>query len=255
MSIDALALLRIPGWQPAPELFAIALGDAFLVPTTAPFASEPDELGLALRTRVGEALDRHTDPRGVFCVPDVASPTATSYDAVVEEIGEAGVWAPLVPSGYVPERLRNAVPGSFEAISGQIMGAMDPGTMEELQRAMMSGDADAFGRVQEQMMAALSKLGDPEEIARSLMASLPSEEEIAVEMGRRAASGELPDCPVDLGALDLGSPDMQALIAKAEADLAADPERRARLEQLLRGGGGEPDENDRGDEGDPRRRS
>lgn len=174
MSIDAVALVRIPGWQPAPQLFAIALEDAFLVPTTAPFASEPDELGLALRDRLGDALDRHDDPRGVFMLPDVASPRGKTYDAVIEEIGEAGVWAPIVASGHVPARLQNAAPGSFEALAGQLMSAIGGGTLAELQRAMMSGDTEAFARAQQQMVEAIAKVGDPEEIARSLVAALPS---------------------------------------------------------------------------------
>jgi hypothetical protein len=235
MSIDAIALVRIPGWTPDPQLFAIALEDAFLVPTTAPFASEPDELGLALRHRLGDVLDRHDDPRGVFMIPDVASPRGKTYAAVVDEIGEAGTWAPIVAGEHLPDRYANAAPGSFEALAGQLMSAIGGGTIAELQRAMMTGDAEAFGRAQQQMMEAIAKVGDPEEIARSLAAALP----VAQGPGAPLADTNL---PMDLGAVDLDSPDFQALLAQAEADLAGDPERRAALDELLRGAGDEGDE-------------
>jgi len=77
-------------------------------------------------------------------VPDVAEPLASTYDAVVDEIGEAGVWALKVASGHVPERYATAAAGSFEAMVGQLMGAMGAETTTNLQQAMMRGDTEAF---------------------------------------------------------------------------------------------------------------
>jgi len=45
-----------------------------------------------------------------------------------------------------------------------------PGGMEELQRAMASGDAAAMSKVQSLMQTAMSQLGDPEAFARALTA-------------------------------------------------------------------------------------
>src|SRR5262245_46411414 len=108
MGIDAIALVRIRKWDPAPELHAIVLEDACLVPTAARFASEPDELGLALRMRLGPLIDAHDDTRGIFMISDIANPRATTYDGIVDEIGEAGVWAPILAASHIPQRLRAA---------------------------------------------------------------------------------------------------------------------------------------------------
>lgn len=133
-----------------------AAGDATVVWTSLPFGSEPDEIGLGLRKILGDALDGHVDARGIFVLPDVSSPKAKGYDAVLDEIGEAGFWAPMVDASYVPKRLQNAAPGSFEASVRDLMAAIPPDAMAEMERAMTSGDPNAMAGLQAQMAQLLS---------------------------------------------------------------------------------------------------
>src|ERR1700753_3225255 len=93
MGITAIALLKIPGLVSAQRVER--LDDAALLHTAEEFGDEPLALSLAVRALVGDALDEHSDPRGIFFIPSVVKPSARSYDAVIEEIGEGGVWGPL----------------------------------------------------------------------------------------------------------------------------------------------------------------
>lgn len=46
-------------------------------------------------TQFGDALSElHTDPRDVFFYPDIAEPTARTYEAVIRELRQTGIWVP-----------------------------------------------------------------------------------------------------------------------------------------------------------------
>src|SRR6188472_2383797 len=98
MSIDAMALLRIKKLKLPPTAPGFALsvahrGDASVVSTFVGYdATAGDELVLALRQRLGDALDAHDDPRGILLFPDVCEFRGKSYDAIVREVEEAGCW-------------------------------------------------------------------------------------------------------------------------------------------------------------------
>jgi len=122
MGIDAMALLRIPNLKPPKsELGTTYLvyhrGDCSMLYTMNRFhGTAPDEHALALRQILGDALDAHDDPRGIYFFPDVCEPRSQSYGAILDELGDVGVWAPKVADGHVPARITEAAPGTFEAL-------------------------------------------------------------------------------------------------------------------------------------------
>src|SRR5262245_35221486 len=98
-------------------LYAEELADgSMLVHTFQPFeifAQDPNEARTWL-TQFGEALaDIHDDPRGILFFPDTYEPTATTYDAVVGELADKGVW---ITTGIVDDDDdENAPPIDMEA--------------------------------------------------------------------------------------------------------------------------------------------
>jgi len=186
MSIEAVALLRLPDLAPAQGEAApadvIVLADAVLVRTGATFAAEPHELAAGLRRMLGDRLDAHDDARGVFFVPGAAlepARTAGGYHAVIEAIGEAGMWVALV------EDVSTARPTMVEALMTRAMDGeeIDPEAMQGAMRASLAQMAEAFAG------------GD-------------EEDEIAGE-GTNPGT----ESPMDLGAL-LSDPTMRALVEK-----------------------------------------
>ncbi|APR87415.1 hypothetical protein A7982_12764 [Minicystis rosea] len=229
MGIDAVALLRGTELEISPRLLVRKLADGLLVHTGVRFGGAPDELGLALRGILGSALEAHQDARGVFVLPDVAEPRAQTYEGVIAEIGEAGEWAPIVASGYVPARFAEAPEGSLEGVMGQVMAALGGGVLEEMQRALATGDMAAMAKVQEKLVSALGGEEQLEAINQQLLAAAQAE----------APLDPFDRMPIDTEEIDFESPDMADLMKQVEQQLAADPERRAALEKMLRGTGDE----------------
>lgn len=155
MSVDAVALLRIPEWEPPEELDVRELEDGVLLFLDVPFESEEDELLDAVENAIGDALYEQDDDRGVFFLPDAAEPEdAETYDAVIATVGEAGKWASLdAPAGVTPEALL----GNADALMGQLFEAMGAGSAEEIVRAMRDGDQDALKLAQIRMAGALER--------------------------------------------------------------------------------------------------
>src|SRR5690606_12973677 len=110
----------------------------------ASFATEPVELSLALHGLLGEALAEHRDARGIFFIPEVAAPRARSYEAVVEEVGEGGVWAPLVDATSAGGE------EEFGALLGNLLGQM-PSSLLAAAQAAASGQPGAFEAVSAQL--------------------------------------------------------------------------------------------------------
>ncbi len=176
MGIDAIALVRIPsavltsGGVPSARL--MPLRDATLVFTTARFGDEGDELAIALRHLLGEALDLHDDPRGILFFPDVAEVQSTTYDAVIAELDDSGLWTPIVPADAVPSRLANAPQGSLEQLVATAMGAMGGELRSEIERAMVSGDPSRMEDLEERMAAAFGGEEAMEALAERLKLAL-----------------------------------------------------------------------------------
>jgi hypothetical protein len=154
MSIDAVALLRGRDLPLPAGILLRTLDDGVLVFTLARFSADLEQMALAVRLRLGDALDAHRDDRGVFLVPDVAEPRAMTYEGVIAEIGEAGVWAPVV-AGHVPTSLLNAPSGSFASVMGEVMGALGGKAMATLMAAAAKGDPVAMAAAQAKLVEAL----------------------------------------------------------------------------------------------------
>jgi hypothetical protein len=160
MSIDAVALVRIPEWTPPEDLDVREFDDGALVFLDIPFESEPDAILDALDDLIGDAMYQHDDERGIFVLPDAAEPEdAETYEAVLTAVGEAGTWIPLDPI-ELPPGLGDQNP---EALLGQLLEAMGAGDGNELMRAMKDGDQDALKLAQIQMQSAMERLMKPED--------------------------------------------------------------------------------------------
>ncbi|WP_394821713.1 hypothetical protein [Pendulispora albinea] len=96
-------------------LYAEALDDgSFLVFTFQPYAAfeQDEDAARDWLAQFGDALpDIHHDPRGVLFFPDSCEPDGSTYDAVVAEIGERGIWVALdedehgLPPGFDASQL------------------------------------------------------------------------------------------------------------------------------------------------------
>jgi hypothetical protein len=176
MATLAIALLRLPDLDTQGRARVVKLDDAVLLHTNIDFGSEPEAIIAAVRAAAGDdAVDDHEDDRGILVIPAVARPKAKRYEDVIAEVGDLGMW---IDEDSFDDEAEGAAAapgiggGGLDALVGQMMGAMGPGGIEELQRAMMSGDPAAMARVQSMVQSAMSQIGDPEEIARTLAASM-----------------------------------------------------------------------------------
>ena len=257
MSLHAVALVRIDpaqlttrfppldvppgarrGADGAPFLLK-AIEDGALVSTLAPFATEPDELARILRGRLGEALELHADPKGVLVFPDVYRPRATGYDALVEEVGELGFrvrpgakepTAEKVPQAS-PARAKPAAPAAepapmelpagLQASLFDLVNALPPGMMAQLQNAVVTGNAEDLAGASAALNSILSARP---ELAEALGSSLGG----LMDAGAPAPD-EVPDLPDELEADDLFAQAREHLDRLRESD----PEALAELERRL----------------------
>lgn len=156
MSIDAVALLRIPDYEPAEDLDVRELDDGFLLYLSLPYDSDDDDLLVALDELLGEALDDHDDDH-VFVLPDTLDPDdAETYDAVIAAVGEGGRFLPLAsePLGAVvdPHQVNQGMQGMLV----EAMQAMGLGSAEDVQK-ILSGDPDAMLLAQIRMQSAMEE--------------------------------------------------------------------------------------------------
>lgn len=297
MSIDAVALLKrsslrdllsppsIPGF-PQPRVLEHVLQDCILFHTHVNFGDDPEAHAVALRRMLGEHLDAHVDARGVFCIPDVAVDHARalkSYDAIIENVGEAGMWVPIVPADFVPERWRNDPVMSLLSRGAQgeeidheaLQNAMNSMMASMRAKAEQSSEQD-FDDTTDPALAAASPLAagglmgmlsDPSlmALASQLMGAMPafdageSSDEAALdddddadfhgegtdpELAATDTSVEA-DMPADLGAL-MSSPAFAQLLAQAQEAIAKNPEHARALAQRF--GFQAPDASDPSDE-------
>lgn len=145
MSIDAVALLRIPDFTPPDDADVRELDDGFLLFLELPFESPPEALMEAIDDVVGDALFGHEEGRGIFLFPDTVEPEeATTYEEVLAQVGEEGVFLSL----------GNEPMGDPEEMLGQMLQALGAG---DLAQALQSGDPDALKLAQIQMMSAMER--------------------------------------------------------------------------------------------------
>jgi hypothetical protein len=220
MGITAIALLKIPGLVAAQRVDR--LEDAALLHTGAEFGDEPLALSLAVRALVGDAIDEHADPRGIFFIPDVVKPLARSYDAVIEEIGEGGVWGPL----HAPE-LAGLTFGSGAAGLEALLGGM----LQQMPSQVLAAASAAVQDNPEALHAAASHLNE--------MLGKPE--------GHLPGASDLSGIAnlLDGAGIDFSSPSLRDLAAKLQAELERDPSQLADLaERLFAEGAGDEGEDD-----------
>lgn len=198
MAIHVLALIR--GAQLPEGLTGDLLDDAALVKTAIRFDLEPDDLAAALVARLGEAFG--DDERGVFVVPDVAREDAKAhrtFDALVDGIGEAGMW---VRRPSTVETMEDSALGMDDLLAQALAGRpISPAMLATLLGG--AGDADDDD-------------GDVEST------QMDGEDDDAVD-------GTAHDMPIDLGAL-LSSPELRGVIERLAGTIAASPETQKELE-------------------------
>ncbi len=272
MAMDAIAVLRAtsPEIEGSPYIVRL-LDDGVLVATGARFDSPPSAIGVALRLLLGEALDLHQDPRGVFVYPDVVEAQGRTYDAVLDEMGEGGFWCPMNAE---------AGPEGPEAVEAMMAGLADVQTAlaadggvdvlslaTRLQQAL--GGPEQMEAMANALLGALAGEGPPAaEVAAARGEGAPAQprfDDVVAHMrGLAAAMQRRPGEPPGVegvpgegqgGAVpeEAAMPDLGSLIAQAR-DLAAhldvDPAELAQIERALGGHVAEDDEGD-GDDGAP----
>jgi hypothetical protein len=231
MEITAIALLRassLLGPSSGPGLRS--LDDAVLFDTGASFALEPAALGRIVHARLGASFaPEHGDPRGIFFLPHVAAPQARSYEGVVAEVGEGGVWGPL--RAVAPQPM---AADAFGPLLGNLLQQM-PSSLFDAVGEVARAQPDAFERAGAQLRAVVGKGGSSGELPDQLAA-----------LENAAASGQLD--VARLGAMLEGSGiDVDALnklVGQVGAALAKDPEATAALAEKLFGGQGQDEEDD-----------
>lgn len=251
MAIAAIALLRIDDFSlpPGSALRIDSLDDAILLHTGASFGSEPEALTESVRTLLGDALAaRHKDPRGIFFLPDVARPRGRTYDAVLEEIGEAGVWGPCSDDEGDLEDL--AGDGGLGALLGGLLQQL-PSPVLAAASAAAQGDTSALEDVSAQLHTLLRDNSQLASLAEQL-SSMLGQPGLAAPA---PSPGQRPDLSALLGAGGMqelagllgetpgqAPPEVEQLAARLSGSLGKDEAELARLAEQLFGGGAGQDE-------------
>jgi len=207
------------------------------------FAQEPEQLSIAVHGLVGEPLEAHQDPRGIFFIPSVAAPRARTYEGVVEEVGEGGVWGPL------PMVLDEGEDGdAFGALLGNLLGQM-PQSLLGAANAAAHGDPNALAAMGAQMQALMGSSPALRDLAGQLSGMLsqpdasPGQPPPMPPQLEQLVAGMSHGSPPDLtqieaalasAGIDLSSPALQEMAESMQADLARDPAQlRALTERFL----------------------
>ncbi len=204
MPIHAVALLRIDPQRlraafpaasgadeltlegPAGPVRAVSTGDALHLHLGVPFDTPPRQLGRMVRRVLGDLADEHSDDRGVYVYPDIARSDASTYEAIVDDLGEGGMWVPLAAT----EPTTSGGANLFDAIEGLMNGDM----LAQLQSALGDSSGDP--------MASLAGL------AGKLLEDPSLRETVQTAANALMSNGQLPD-PSEL------RPD--ALLAQAQS--------------------------------------
>lgn len=199
MGVDAVAVLRVRSRR----LLRERLEQAMLPPS----CIEPLEDGSALFTSMarfgkdgpneyelrvlltclfGEDLAKiHDDPRGVLVFPDACEPRGRTYESLVAEVAEAGVWLPIAPlsDGALrshgerqteavheiltsPPPTPKAEPASFEAAARQLgLGSFDD-LVAQITSRLEKVDLSAGCLLVQRTTAAKGAFPDAEEVYR-----------------------------------------------------------------------------------------
>jgi hypothetical protein len=248
MAITAIALLRVePPAGLAKQAGRITrLEDAILLHTRADFSDEPASLSRIVREQLGEALDAHSDPRGIFFIPDVAAPKARSYEAVIAEVGEGGEWGPI-RAAELPFGAAGAG-GALGALLGSLMEQMPSSVLESV-GAAARGQPGAFEAATSQLKAAVEGSSELSSLAGQLSSgfgqtALPPELAALASKDLDAGGLDLSQLGAMLGNSGIDLNAMQGLMSQLESALASNPEQTAALAEKLFGSNARDDEDD-----------
>lgn len=169
MTLQAVALVRIPGFQPDDELDVRELDDGALIFLEVPFESEPDVVFEALADAIGPAvLALHDDERGVFVFPDAADPEAAqTYDAVLDAVGELGAFLSLDAAAdddldaLTEHEAAHALQGALRGTLDRAVSQLGFGSVEELAALLVSDDPEALEVAQIKMASAIERAMAP----------------------------------------------------------------------------------------------
>lgn len=217
MPITAICLLNIPS-LPLPSegpVRATQLDDAVLLHTTLDFADDPADLAGAVRSLLGEPLaDLHRDERGLFLIPSVAAPRASSYAGVIDEVAEGGVWAPWQAATSQP--LTAAGP-DLAGLLGSMLGGMPPGLLAQA-AASLKEDPSALQQAASQLPGLLQ---DPD-----------------------ALQSQVPELAGMLQALGVSGSQLSDITKGLQQELQRDPTRLLELAEGLFGAADDEEEDD-----------
>lgn len=243
MTLEAVAAVKVPPAEVKEALASsehrvVALDDAAAVHLGVKMTeASPEQLAGRLRALLGDLLDRHDHPRGVPVYPASYAPDVKTFDALVEELGEAADWISLDDEPEAEDPMA--------AMAGLLGGAgVD---LEALQQQMMGGDPNALMESAmnlAQQLADSGKLGELQEAMSGMLGGVDPREMLA-QSGVDVAAIEQQVASMDAATLErLGvSPER---MKQALEESGGDPE--AALAKLGIGGEAPPAEGD-GDEG------
>ncbi len=120
---------------------AVAIEDAVHLHLGVPFDTPPRGLGLLLRQVLGEAAAAHTDERGVYVYPDIARSGASTYEGVVADLGEGGMWVRLARAEEADEPVQAAAASNVDLLSA-VQGLVGGNVVAQLQTALADPDGD-----------------------------------------------------------------------------------------------------------------
>jgi hypothetical protein len=224
MPITALALLRIA--KPATALRTDELTDSVIVHTDTDFSVEPEELAGRLREQLGEdVLAHHDDPRGILFIPSVAKPSARSYEEVIAEVGEGGVWAPLAAgaAGWVQS-------SGFGDLLGGMLAQLPPSLLASAQAAAL-GDAHAMNAVGAQVQALMSASPELAGLAQQLTESVGQRVAEAPPPGEELAA--LEQMFAGFGGGEAAQSSLREMVLGMQAELMNDPDKFQQLARQL----------------------
>ncbi len=125
-----------------------ALDDGVKLHLGLELGEDPERFGLAVRIALGDAvggLER------VFIYPEVAKPSATTYEALLVEVGDGGEWAFIASAEEAAAALEDDDEGETPDLFGALQAMMSGGLMAEVQSAMGGGGNDLASLAQQLM--------------------------------------------------------------------------------------------------------
>ena len=158
MPIDAIAVLKVPQGalseafgdpQTDGKLTTYSNGeqsvviepldDGIRVHLGLRFDDEPELLGLRIRKLLGDLADKHDDERGAYVYPDVASSSEATVDALIEDMGEGGMFVPVASADDARLGASDAM-SIFDAVQGMMGGDL----LSQMQQALSDPGGDAM---------------------------------------------------------------------------------------------------------------